>query len=280
MPFSVAWEELEGSPSEERTRDGFSATRRLKCAWADRGTLRDELLTFPGHEYPHTNILAMCTGVSSAPFGKHGQGAADGATGFLSAPAEAILTCRYESYRTNIAQRNPNPTVPGAVEMISEDMEPTVEGAALWKPPGWELTYDVARALKVPEGAEPSIPMYKEKYTFTRHHLNVPPNTLGELLLHCNQQPLETRLLGMTFEPETLLFMGVRINVVSDSTGTRKFTANYNFHYQPNGWNRFPRINTATGLLQWYHMYVGDLSAPSSDGVQIKVFPPANFSNI
>lgn len=280
MPFSVNWEEEDGSPREERTRDGFRATRTLLCAWEDRKTLRDELLAFPGHLYPHSNVQARCTGVSSTPWGQFNRGAADGTTGYLAAPSLARLQATYETPRTNLAQLNPNPNTPGDVEMISEDMEPTLEGVALWTPEGFEFTYDAARTLKVKKGAEPTILAYKEKYTFVRHHLAVAPNTLENLIGRCNNQPLITKLLGMTLAPETALFAGCKIGVVSDQLGNRKFTATYQFHYQPWGWNKFISFNATTGELEYRSMYIGNLATPAVPGVAIKVAPLANFSGL
>jgi len=67
--MAVTYEELQGSPQESwDVQGGFSATRSLLCAWADRRTLIGELLYT---QYPYQpRPAAYATKATIQPYGK------------------------------------------------------------------------------------------------------------------------------------------------------------------------------------------------------------------
>lgn len=267
MPISVPYEELDGL-SEERTRDRFTATRRFKVAWSDRLQARDDLLNWPGDEYPHSPATAWCTRVSTVPFGESGQGIDDGGGKRIDF-THAIVTAFYESASTSLAQR-PDSGTGSPDERISEDMFGEVQGVPLTK---HKLYWDIGNPRLINAEEAPSLMIYRATYTLTRHHLTALPTGMEALIGKCNAQPWQTKLIGRTFAPETLLFVAPRVNVVSDLAGTKKFTVSYSFTYNPNEWNRFPKPSD-DGNVYFDPMY----RRVGGDYVRFKPITPANLS--
>lgn len=270
MPITVPYEELEGSPTETRGRDSFEAVRRFKVAWSDRLTARDELLTLPGDEYPHSPVLSYCVSVSCEPFGLTKQGAISG-NGRMTDYDFATLTARYESVRSGLAISNPNPSEPNTY--ISEDLDGEVFGV----PINTELLYwDVFANLRPvqPQDA-PTKMLYRSAYTLTRHHLQTLPTNYASLVGGCNAQPFQTKLLGLTFAPETLMYIGPRISIVASLSGEKRFNIAHRFtHFEP-GWNKYPNPGD-DGVIYWEPIYIkSETEVPT-----LKAVPLVNLSSL
>lgn len=266
MPdISVQWEEMAGYPQEERSRDGFSATRMLKVAWADRFTARDELLAFPGMPYPYSSVDARCTNVAARPFdggATFGLPLPEG-SGELAVCEHALLTVRYETPSSDVATQDPNGT-PG--DMISEDWSPGLEYITMpYKAFRWasgsgdELQPEEAPGLRV-EVAE---------LRFTRHHLPATPAIMTQLQGKTNSAPLTTRLLGITCAIETLKFENFHVAVVANGLGQPRLTVTALMLWRSTGWNKFYRAKTQA----WTDMFI-------AGGAIFKPYPPASFAGL
>lgn len=268
--------ELAESPIEEvRSRDGFRARRRFKCAWSDRGSLRDQLLAFPGHQYPHANVVARCTSASATPFSAAIATQTVNDDHVITAPSHAIVEASYETIglKSMLGQLNPNPSTPGAVEMISEMFEPTLEAMSLRDTP---LKWNDGTPLSGSE--RPSWLMYGGHYSLTRHHLPNIPDALFDLLTGptCNNSYYRAKLLNLEFAPETLSLILPRISMVADSTGQRKFTIEYRFGFKAGGWNVFPRHAVradGSGGVVWQPATIELAGGP----VAFRLWEPRNY---
>lgn len=282
---------MSDSPIEDRDRDGFSATRYLKVAWADRGTLRDELLKFPGHSYPHANISARCTGVGAKPFHMSVSIREPTAGVVITDHQFALVTARYETVRTTLAQPDPESPDPTNPDMISESLEPSMEAMAL---DGLDVYLDAGLTKKAPDYAQQPFMRYRETYTLVRHHLPASPLRIvteygdGRSI---NTAPFETKLLGMTFPALTVNLAPPMMEIVSDSVGNKKFTVTYRMVYQPYSWNHYPVVADENlpiempyrphpieaGELYWKPLFIRKASGGPA---QLKVFIPRDFSRL
>ena len=129
--ITIAHEEDEeaGSPRENVSLVGFTATRTLICAWPDRiklaaqlvggisalgGDARSIAYTLP-HEYPH-QVGVFCSGVS-------------GMTGFgYATPSTDLRVAKYDKARLTVEYEAPTFNTDGGFEpSVEESLEPSAE---------------------------------------------------------------------------------------------------------------------------------------------------------
>ena len=94
MAITVNFEELAGSPNEQYTDTGFTATRQIKCSWGGRHKLAKQLKKGFGAAYPY-NIAAHVTGVAIAPF--HAEGLKESIDARKAVYDDAMLTVTYKT---------------------------------------------------------------------------------------------------------------------------------------------------------------------------------------
>ena len=238
--MAVGYVEIQGSPVETWTLEGFQATRTLMCDWADRKTLVGELagLTYP--LIANTGSIALQLG--SVPFEAENKGA-----GSVAAYEKALVTVEYG---------------PSEGTVYSESLEPTAEF----------LTEDYNRFQWGPNvGGDPSTPLEENEapgrlirgfdYVLTRHNLVIVPTAVIDLIGHVNSATV-TPLMGIfasggwgipsiSFAAETLLFQPPTITRTTTIAGVEGATCVYRLTYKPNweagvalGWNYFWRAET------------------------------------
>lgn len=254
MAFSVEFEEDHSSIVEERTRDGFSATMTLRCAWADRLTLRDEIVALPGWQYPHSPLVADCRAVhvSTVPFRTKQTKVVHQADPPVSLGSwdTAILTVRFQTPESGpggrVAIQDPNKPISGGVHvnMISEEWVPVFEALAVpagqlymrddTQPGGGFLTTPRDTPIQSPMGV----------WTYTRHNVAKTRFSAVDLFRHYatyNSVPIDGKSLipGMNFDVDSLLMVEMPIEASSNSTGQRQFNLTFRMQYRRHGWRRF-----------------------------------------
>jgi hypothetical protein len=133
--ISIDYEEMEGSPTEQYNGpQGFQATRILRCAWADRLTLADELqgaflvggvyVNNLPHLYPHRGGV-RCTGVSNIAGHDDNNPRAYGGDHKVAGYTFALLTANYASQQPGAGGGG------GSVELTDETIEPFSEFVTL-----------------------------------------------------------------------------------------------------------------------------------------------------
>lgn len=236
MAIDVAYAELDGSPTEDWDASGgqFKASRRLKCAWADRHTLMAQLLAFPGVLYEHQpETLATARSAACVPFG--GQNGA----GTMGIYADAVITVNYASPRPG------DPEVVGEDDVRSESLEPNAEF----------LTLDY-RKFKWTDGdllAENEAPgklLLSCDYVVTRYAVENIPATVVSLVGHVNLGPVFASLLGISFSAQTLLYNPPVLSRTTKRNAAGIITSAWNvvqkFSARPQSWNSFWRAKTQT----------------------------------
>lgn len=266
-----AYEELDGSPTERVTANGWDIVRVLRCAWADRFTLIDELigasLTYEGNS--SLGALAAEASIEPMPGRTDGTGTGDRVATYTHAqvtvsyktpsidfPGEDNGDLIYEELQPNVD------AIPVAVrDIIFGENDKAIEGAPLYR---WThaTTGDPLMEREAPVKLFPSI-----DYVWKRFGIASIPASALSFSGHCNVAQITSATLGLTFDAETLLYSGGSVSLRTKTDGTQTFDLEYRFSYRPDTWNKFYRAKT------------NDFEEIYADGGSVvKVFPTADFT--
>lgn len=256
MTLATTHSEMKGSPTENWSYSQFTAIRRLKVAWGSRFALMEELLTFPGEDYPHhTESRIHCRSVTCAPFAKE-----TGAGSGISEYEHAIVTANYASPKTG----DPDDTE------ISQHLEPTSEFRTL-SPQGFKWGDQDGSDLLDDEA--PGQQMHGMVYVLTRHNALRIPSAALALVGTTNLENIHANFLDMTFAAQTLLFKPPSIDMTTTIAGQKSFRITYRFLIRPQNWNMVWRKTTQ----QWEALVVRQ-----ADGSYDRYynFPPAIWDDL
>lgn len=246
---TVDHSELPGSPKERESDNGsFTATRRLLCAWADRGTLARQLLggaiSASGSNvadnviqlpqiYPHKDSNSVrARFVDTEPF--FPEEITAGSSTQLSSYTDAVLTVEYA----------PN----GDQGELSDDDSVDVlaeEDVASWteyiQGPQIQLAW---AANKLATDSAPLTKMVKGlDWIYTRKRMASVGQAFWDLLGHVNDSAIKSQSLGITFPPETLLYDGIGLGRTIRSDGVSQWETKLTFKSRGGGdgatWNHF-----------------------------------------
>lgn len=250
LPVTIDHEELAGSPQEIGSETDFKARRSLKCAWADRLTLYDQMLTgylinaggTPplitriGQQYPDwPGVYAVRCSIE--PFASDVQ-AAD-AQGRIAKYAHARLSVDYEP-------RNFAYGVGTDAGQIGEESVETV--AEFLTAPHQRLFWDTsglpAAGLNENEAPGKIIRSLIWVYTY-RQVLDVPAGW-RTYVGYTNLSAVTSTSTGLVFAADTLLYEGVRLGRVVTQGAQQAWTAQLRFTHRPETWNKWYKRGTDT----------------------------------
>lgn len=250
LSSSLDVHELE-APLEQISRaGGFIATATLKCPWSNREAVIDDLLSnlVPYPRFPSSGAKAR---QASATF--FGGTIADGG---LMVPPYARITVAYSQGEDEDESGN----------IFSETLEPSAEFITVsplhfrWgSPTGTELEKEEAPG-KLIVGLD---------YVQTRYGLSTLPAAILEPNV-VNDANVAASLLGLTFAPETLLYVNSLPSRNITAGGAEKWTMPSRFSFRSHGWNIFWRKETQT----WERIYLDT----ESGGAPYDNFPLTDFS--
>jgi hypothetical protein len=227
MPPTVAYSELPGSPTEQWTEEGFTATVKLMCAWGVRNTLATEIMTQrePYPRFPGTKAYPRVADIEPFPAKIDESAVAWGLLGSLSSFESALVTISYDTSGAD-------------VDLIDEVLEPTAEFMTLDHK---DFRWGSGTGDELKEGEAPGKLIRGLDYRVTFHQAPYIPAAVLTLPGYCNEEALTSYTLGLTFPAQTLLFQ--------PPTATRRITSQmvecwklgYRFSYRATGWNKFWR---------------------------------------
>lgn len=265
-PITISHEELSGSPIEDHDEEGFTAVRRLKCAWSDRFSLAKQLQGgtdstgqyFVPARYPDRADARVVT-VKVEPFHNKSE-AADGDSRIASYD-DARLTVQYETPRGGS-------TADDEETLVSESLAPIAEFLTL---PG-EYYWDsgAAQVLPLGESGTPGKLIRSIDWIYTRHKIVNPPAALLTQMGSVNSAVITSASLGWTFDPETLLFNPPSLRRVITTEGVRAWEAELTFSYRRSGWNKY--WNPDTGQFDPVYL-LGSANAA-------KIYDLSDFTNL
>ena len=271
---SVPFEELDGSPREQVTDQGFQATRELLCTWANRLALAEELkggvfVVEDGsgnqsivrrlpHTYPE-KPEAVARSVEIVPFdsvkGEGGSAAADARASYDFAQ----LTVTYAVPEQGEREDEDNEEV-----LVSESLTQTSEFLTL---PERDLYWDNAQSEPVEKENRPGMLTHTVTWIYIRHKMLKLPSGVLSLVGTVNSAAVTSTSLGLTFSAGTLLYGSPNLSRDITTDGKKAWRVEFHFQYKPTGWNKF---------------YKQGSSAPQSiydgGGGTVKVYPSDNFT--
>lgn len=274
-PISVAHSEMEGSPTEDMSQDSFSATRTLVCAWPDRITLAQELLA--GYEvtagalrvnvgrlYPHQAGVYAVSVDSIEPY-ENGKTQAYNGDSTIASHAVAKLTVRYEN-------KNFDPTLSqgvngGSSTQIAEESTSTTS-QFLSLPEGQDIYLDTptTRTL-LPRGSYPGVIVRGMQWNYTLNQVRAVPSGWRAYAGYVNSDSVTSNSLGLTFAPETLLFLGATLTRTITTSGPQAWKASLALAHRESTWNLFP-----DSYGSFYGLYTA-----ITGGTQKKPYPSTSF---
>lgn len=240
---TVPCEEVHGSKKEGGDPFGFTASVKLRCLYADRFTLADDLVNngvWPDFTGAKVKTIAM-----EPDFAKYTT------SGQECVYEHTLLTINYSSRED--------------ADVISESIEPTAEFRLLdhrlfrWSSGTGALLNEKEAPGQIIRGLNLVRTLYRQS--------SVPASILT-LPGKCSNAIYTSSLLGLTFAAETLLFMPGSITRQIKLSGSPGFNVTVKMSYKPSGWNKFWRQSTGT----YESIY-------AAGGAEYKPYPPASFSD-
>lgn len=259
----IEYERKPGYPKERMDNQRIIITDKIQCEWNSRLVLAKNLMGYVGgtilkipHKYEpdgdETLNNLYCTAVDIEPLGE------------LPTNTAALLTLTYSQPEYNTEQ----PPEQGVIVYVSEAIEPASEFITL-SHDGLHWSSISGTSLEPTEAPSKIVRMVDWVYTI--HHLSYLPSWIWSYPGCVNNYSLYSYTLGVTFPAETLLCGNPSSSREITSEGVTAWTITIRFTYNPNTWNKFPRVGTG-GDLTYEYIY---------DATGIKyVYPLADFGGI
>jgi len=255
--ITVFFEELEGSPIENfDSSRGFSATRRLLCAWDDRLKLAKELRgkmeitslvvrRFLGHIYPY-DTAAVVHDVRISPFDTPQSGSPPDKAEYVKAILDVTYRVPDRATFPPINKPPKNTNQSERFEVSGQFISYSHEGLffsndEVLDPPTSSTDTEALDTLEAPSRVEARI-----EWVYTVHEVPKLDPDLALLVNKVNQKKIVSPLSGFPFAAETLLYGGTTADPETTTDGEDAFILNHRFTVNPEGWNVFPRKGRTT----------------------------------
>lgn len=249
--MAIEYFEMDGWPKQRQTRDGFSATRKVVCSWANVNAVEDFFIE-PDHGlgeiYPYKpNTGARVFSVNSGPLSKSKMSSAGGNS--LGAYDTGVVTVQYRTPRAG------DPLLlsgsGGSAVIASQHFETAGENLILpyedfqWHEPTKAKSKGEDFIFKDLKPAEaPTKFMAALVYVLTLY--NRPGISVAALNLinHVNNSKVDANLLHLSFPRGSLLFDSVSHELGVPLGGGFTGAVTYRFTIREHGWNQFwnPRV--------------------------------------
>lgn len=254
---TIQYSEVDGSPDENWTFNGLTATVKLLTPWYLRYALTCDILS-NRRLYPWIpGSMATAREATITPFGP-GIPNADK----MSFDYElALVTFKY------IYDSHKPEGKDGRGEIASISLEPTAEFLTVdptdfhWGSSTGDTLLENEAPGKIVRGID---------LVYTQFEVSAIPIAILALPSCCNNTPLAIPVIGLTFAAETLLYQppGIEKRITVDQKEKWKLT--HRLSFKPTGWNKFWRAKTQ----QYEEMYYKGSSTP------YKNYPPASFDPV
>ncbi|MFG0247845.1 MAG: hypothetical protein ACF8OB_03075 [Phycisphaeraceae bacterium JB051] len=267
MAITVEYQELPGSPTEQYTETGFQVTRKLMCKWSQRHKLAKQFKKGLGAAYKY-NIAARVSSVAIAPFfDNEGKVVANPNPREITY-SDALVTVTYrtpDGYNV-VDSDDPETLITENVDDWTEFL--TLPGRRLW----WGTTSQFGAQDPKPLGdeASPGMLVTGMNWKITRYNVLSVPQSWRDLNGYVNSDTLLSKTLGMTFEPETLLYQPMSMQRTITEEGVKAWTVTQIMSHRASGWNQFYNIRAS----EWQQVY------SSKDSLSpLKIYTPTTFKD-
>ena len=227
MSYSpVECDEIHGTYSEDISLSSHTASVQLRVPWGNRYLLVNDLL-LNRRRWP-TNFGLIANSCAITPFPSQGS---TGGGQVINYNDFAIVSVNYGAAGSDNTPDDP-------VDLVSEELEPTAEFQTLdYRKFVW-LTAGGDRIRPLKEDEAPGRLLRGLNLVRTLYNRSAVPASVLTLPGTCNDRKYTSRLLGIEFDKETLLFTPPRQSRTVTTDGVGKWTLQTRFQINPNGWNR------------------------------------------
>uniref|UniRef100_A0A6M3IKQ6 Uncharacterized protein n=1 Tax=viral metagenome TaxID=1070528 RepID=A0A6M3IKQ6_9ZZZZ len=222
------YSEMDGYPQEQFGENSqMYCERKLKCAWADRYAVLMEVAGNGGQNYPYkTDMLARANGAGIMPFGKQ----SDSSSSPIAVYDYAIITVKYST----------TTAVKLGSAWVTEELQPTSRlinvnmAGHNWIAPGSYPVVPADNIVKLETAFD---------YVVTYYHLTGIPVAAYANCNKVNSGSVASWLLGLSFDPETLLYPRPIVIRTFDPGILSTFRLTYRFGFRPATWNKHLHTN-------------------------------------
>ncbi len=237
--------EIDGWPKHRKTRDGFFATRKVRCLWANLGVVEDYFLSENfglGEIYPYKpDAKAHAFDVSSERLDRSKQALAtfSGATPDTCKYNDAVVTVQYRTPRA----QDPR-LLPGTEStIVSQHFESAVEAMIL---PHEGFQWKVGTEFKnIDPNQAPTRLMQGMVYVLTLYNHPLVPLKAMQAVGNVNSDTVLAKLLSIdddyvvSFLPEQLLMLPVSHETAVIAGGSIRGSATFRMELREGGWNQW-----------------------------------------
>lgn len=248
--MSAPFDESKGSPVGTWQQGYFLGKRVLTAPYADRGTVRDYLSTYPNDLYPDSVFgdgTAVIRKLECTPFAKQ-----DGET-HLMARFKATYTNRGPIYCNGV--------------LLEERLEPF---QTKWLIDSTQFSWDSASGERLAKGTIPPKQLAGAEYQITFFNLNLAPMAAVAWTNYVNSNAFYSYTLGYVFAADTLLYIGPKLRRGIRLGQPIGWDVTYHFVYWPWGWNKFCRMTKAGQPFEAAYI-------PGTDDTRFYLFPQTTF---
>lgn len=238
-----------GTRRESFSLGPFSGAVTLRCAWADRYNLVDDLL-YVGRAWPEfsswDNPPLAQTAVIRPGNSKSGTGMPDG--------QEMI----YDDVLVDVTYG-----MDQSVDKVAE----SIESAAQFQLLDYnKFNWGSGSGPALTEQEAPGRLLRGLVLSRTIYQMSAVPVAVLQAGA-VNNAPYTSSLLGITFPTETMMLAPASVSRTIRTDGSTPFTVSLKFIVEPNGWNKVFRAST----MAWDKIYL-------KGGAEFKSYPPADLS--
>lgn len=245
MATTDLFNEIDGWPKHRKSRDGFFATRKVRCSWSDLGEVEDYFLSLNsglGEVYPYKlDVKAHAFDVSSEREDMSKQAAATigGATPDMCEYGSAIVTIQYRTPRA----QDPR-LLPGTeTTIVSQHFESAVEAMVL---PHEGFQWKIGTVYKdIKPNQAPTRQMQGMVYVLTLYNHPFVPIKAFQAVGNVNNDIVLAKLLSIdddhvvSFLPEQLLMLPVSHETAVIAGGSIRGSATFRMELREGGWNQW-----------------------------------------
>lgn len=219
--------EVHGSYSEIIAVEGnISQQVSIRVPWGERYLAALDIVG-NGRYWPQNNIRTMANKCVIRPeLGKYTQ------DGQAIAYEFAIIQVTYDFLQQGRKDKTTDPNTGNEI-LYTETIEPTWFAAQFKKD---NMRWGSANGNRVDEAQDKR--WQRMKFVRTMYGLSVVPQFFS-LIGKTNDTAYSSSILGLTFDPETLLFIPPRISRTVTAEGTKGWTIQTGYDFNEAGWNTF-----------------------------------------
>ena len=254
VPFPVS--EEEDSYSENISPSSWTPRVTLRCPYENRYDLVNAVSY---REWPHGPNGALVIKPLATNFSIAGDGVPADGTKNNDTEAfdyiDALVTCNYEQVLAGSGPQS------NSFDFFTESVEPTIEQLRMpHEQLFWEDPTGQGRIVGLSPDQTPTQPLYRERYRRTYFGVTVPLiDDFSILQNHINTNPVDSPLLGITYDPLTVLYTHRELDYNLRTDGSQSANLSVNFMWRQETWRKhwnwefmdFVGIQNSEGLIEF-----------------------------